>query len=77
MTIENILVAIISGISTPVLLVFGNWLGRKLTSINDHLAKLNGRVDGHDDHWQEQREWNAYFAGKIGEQFPARKETTR
>lgn len=77
MTLENVLIAIISGISTPTLLVFGSWLGRKLNVVNAHLAKINGRLDIHDDSWQEQREINAYFAGKIGEAFPARKETTR
>ena len=76
MTVENILVAIISGISTPVLLIFGRWLGTKLTSINDHLTKINGRLDNHDDSWQVQRELNAYLAGKIGEEFPIKKGKT-
>lgn len=45
----------------------------EVQGVNTRLDTLNGKVSRHDDELAEQRELNAWFAGKIGEPLPKRK----
>ena len=47
---------------------------RRQDETNAHLKLINGRLDRHDEDWQAQRELNAWFAAKLGEPPPLRRD---
>ena len=69
--------AVALGPTLTVLWVVGRWgfhqVMKRQDETNAHLDKINGRLDTSDEYWQTQREINAHFAAKIGEDIPLRK----